>query len=81
MTRAELRAAFAHAVSAGRLPDDHSNPCDRVRGPPYRRRTRALSERELTDLLNWLPTTKLSASPAPSLKPPVIKPSLAEAKY
>ena len=62
MTRGELRAAFVHAVAAGRLPDNHLNPCDRVKVPPYRRRNRAFSERELTDFLKWLPTAKVSAS-------------------
>lgn len=62
MVRGELRAAFAHAVSAGRLSEDHPNPCDRVKGPRYVRRNRAFSEAELTAVQKWLPKAKVSRS-------------------
>lgn len=60
MARAELKAAFEHASRAGRLPDDHPNPCERVKAPPYVRRIRAFSELELGKFLRWLPTAKVS---------------------
>jgi integrase len=60
MLRRELQAAFEHAVTAGRLPDDHPNPCIKVKAPPQVRRTRAFSVQELEKFLAWLPTAKVS---------------------
>jgi len=58
----ELRAAFEHAISAGRLPEDHPNPCDKVKGPTQRKRERSFTETELEQFLAWLPAAKVSRS-------------------
>lgn len=60
MLRRELQAAFDHAIAAGRLPDEHPNPCLRVKAPPQVRRTRAFSVQELEKFLAWLPGAKIS---------------------
>lgn len=62
MMRVELSAAFEHAINAGRLPEDHANPCDKVKSPPQRKRQRSLTEAELKQLLDWLPNAKVSQS-------------------
>lgn len=62
MMRIELRAAFEHAVNAGRLPAEHANPCDKVKSPPQRKRQRSFSEAELKQFLAWLPTARASQS-------------------
>ena len=60
MVRTELRTAYEHAVSAGRLSDNHPNPCDRVKAPPQKKRKRALSDQELELFFKWLPTARMS---------------------
>lgn len=62
MVRLELRAAFEHAISAGRLPAEHANPCDKVKAPPQRKRQRAFSENELAAFIRWLPSARVSRS-------------------
>ena len=60
MMRTELKAAFEHAIAAGKLPDNHANPCDKVKVPPQVRRERAFSEEELGEFLKWLDGAKVS---------------------
>ena len=60
MMRTELNAAFEHAITAGKLPDNHANPCSKVKAPPQVRRNRAFSENELEAFLKWLPKAKVS---------------------
>lgn len=62
MMRVELRAAFEHAISAGRLPPEHVNPCDKVKAPSQRARQRAFTEAESTAFLRWLPGARISRS-------------------
>lgn len=60
MVRTELKAAFEHSIAAGRVPDSHVNPCDKVKAPPQVRRNRAFSEAELEAFLRWLPKAQCS---------------------
>jgi len=62
MVRNELRAAYEHAVTAGRLPETHANPCSKVKAPPQRRRTRAFTDAELSKFCKWLPIARVSRS-------------------
>ena len=55
----ELRLAFEHAVSSGRIPEI-PNPCDRVKTPSNGKRKRFLTDWEIGELMRWLPESGLS---------------------
>ena len=60
MTISALRQAFRLAIERRRL--EGTNPCSGVKTGPSRARDRALDERELKALLEWLPGAKLSSN-------------------
>jgi integrase len=60
--RRELRAAFEHAISAGRIPETVSNPTNGVKAPTNNKGSRILDEAELVQLLKWLPTAPFSGN-------------------
>ena len=60
--RRELRAAFEHAISAGRIPETVSNPTNGVKAPTNNKGCRILDEAELVQLLKWLPTAPFSGN-------------------
>lgn len=62
MVKAELKGAFEHAISAGRVDMDYVNPTFGVKTPKMKARKRAFSDSELTQFLTWLPTSGLSES-------------------
>jgi integrase len=58
--RRELKAAFEHAISAGRIPENISNPTTGVKAPKRNQGKRILSDDEITLFMNWLPTAPFS---------------------
>jgi integrase len=66
--RGEMRAAWRHALERGRV--DTANPfSDIMKGfLPQKRRTRVLSDAELTKLLRWLPVSPHSQSVQDALR-------------
>lgn len=58
--RRELRAAFDHAISAGRIPEHTNNPTTGVKAPERGKGKRILTDNELVLFLNWLPTANFS---------------------
>lgn len=60
MVKAELKGAVEHAISAGRVDMDFSNPVFGVKAPKSNSRTRVLTESELIQLVKWLPSSSLS---------------------
>ena len=58
--RRELRAAFEHGISAGRIPESKSNPSIGVPAPKRGKGKRTLSDDEITLFMNWLPTAPIS---------------------
>lgn len=58
--RRELKSAFEHAISAGRIPEQLSNPTIGVKAPKRAKGKRILSDDELTLFMNWLPTAPFS---------------------
>jgi len=56
----ELKAAYEHAFSAGRLPETIRNPCTGVKVKGSKKRTRYLSVDEIAILVKWFPQSKLS---------------------
>ena len=66
MTISALRQAFRLAIERRRL--EGLNPCSGVKTGQSRARDRALDERELTALLEWLPGASLSANVRDALR-------------
>ncbi len=62
MTLMELRSAFDHAINSGRLPETFRNPCEKVKAPTFKPRTRAFSEAELQVFIAWLRVANISRS-------------------
>lgn len=62
MVKTELNGAFEHAIKAGRLSDDFSNPTLGVKAPKQVRRSRAFTDAELATFQAWLLTSELSQS-------------------
>ncbi|GLX82475.1 tyrosine-type recombinase/integrase [Thalassotalea eurytherma] len=58
--RRELRAAFEHGISAGRIPEHSNNPTTGVKAPQRNQGKRILLDDEITLFLEWLPTATIS---------------------
>jgi integrase len=58
--RRELRAAFDHAISAGRIAEHTNNPTTGVKAPKRGKGKRILTDSELVLFLKWLPTASFS---------------------
>jgi integrase len=58
--RRELRAAFDHSISAGRIPEHTNNPTTGVKAPERGKGKRILTDSELVLFLKWLPTATFS---------------------
>ncbi len=58
--RRELRAAFEHGISAGRIPENANNPTNGVKAPKRNQGKRILIDEEITLFLEWLPNAMIS---------------------
>lgn len=58
--RREIKAAFEHAISAGRIPESISNPTTGVKAPKRGKGRRILSDNELATFMPWLVTAPIS---------------------
>lgn len=65
--RRELRAAFEHAISAGRIAEHTNNPTTGVKAPERGKGKRIFTDNELILFLNWLPTASFSENVRDSL--------------
>ena len=65
--RRELRAAFDHAISAGRIAEHTNNPTTGVKAPERGKGKRILTDNELILFLKWLPTAAFSENVRDSL--------------
>jgi hypothetical protein len=53
MVLGELKAAYVHAVGAGRLAAAHVNPCVGIKLPAAKSRSRAFTDAELQKFIGW----------------------------
>ena len=60
MVKAELKSAFEHAISAGRVSEEFANPVFGVKAPKHTARKRTFSDQELVAFLKWLPGSPIS---------------------
>lgn len=60
MVKAELKSAFEHAISAGRVSEDFANPVFGVKSPRFAARKRTFNDTELEKFINWLPGSPIS---------------------
>lgn len=60
MVKVELKGAFEHAISAGRVNPDFPNPVYGVKSPKFTARKRVFNDQELIAFLHWLPISKCS---------------------
>lgn len=68
MVKVELHGAFEHAISAGRVGMDFTNPTFGVKTPKMTARKRVFTDAELSRFLAWLPHSKLSLAAKNILK-------------
>ena len=60
MVKDELKGAFEHAISAGRVNGDFANPVFGVKSPKFTARKRVFSDQELIAFMHWLPLSRVS---------------------